>query len=309
MQLSEAQIRALSHLAQYPDEWRSDTPVRQKTLNVLKEKGLVKVTFEPDEGGWLEQITPEGIEAIKDKKIKSPSTWKAYGKTEVRYIVRRGGWETKVAGKILPQVLPTEADAVALGYQQAVWGLRGDEWIGEMSVKYGMIDPYLPVLVEDDERGAVVSYGQSSYGYDIRVDSEFKLFHNLTGGVIDPKKATPDSFVTLTSDDYIEIPANSFVLGKSVEYIRMLPNALSILLGKSTYARCGLVLNFTPLEPDWEGFITIEISNTMPIPVRVYVREGIAQALFFQSPDDCKVTYRTRGGKYNEAQDMQLAIV
>ncbi len=306
MRLSEPQIRALSHLAQYPDEWRTDTPVRQKTLNVLNEKGLVKVAFEPDEGGWIEQITPEGIEAIKGK---APPTWKAYGKTEVRYVARRGGWETKVGNKTLPQVSPTEADAVALGYQRSVWGLRGDEWIGEMSAQHGMIDPYLSVLVEDDERGPVVSYGQSSYGYDIRIDNEFKLFHNLTGGVIDPKKATLDAFVTLTSDDWIEIPANSFVLGKSVEYIRMLPNVLSILLGKSTYARCGLVLNFTPLEPGWEGFITIEISNTMPIPVRVYVGEGIAQALFFQSPDETTVTYRTRGGKYDKAQDMQLAMV
>lgn len=306
MRLSEPQIRALSHLAQYPDEWRTDTPVRQKTLNVLNEKGLVKVAFEPDEGGWIEQITPEGIEAIKGK---APPTWKAYGKTKVRYIARRGGWETKVGNKTLPQVSPTEADAVALGYQRSVWGLRGDEWIGEMSAQHGMIDPYLKELVVEDNRGPVVSFGQSSYGYDIRIDNEFKLFHNLTGGVIDPKKATLDAFVTLTSDDWIEIPANSFVLGKSVEYIRMLSNVLSILLGKSTYARCGLVLNFTPLEPGWEGFITIEISNTMPIPVRVYVGEGIAQALFFQSPDETTVTYRTRGGKYDKAQDMQLAMV
>ncbi len=240
---------------------------------------------------------------------KAPPIWKTYGQTEVRYIARRGGWETKVDGKTLPQVSPTEADAVALGYQRSVWGLRGDEWIGQMAAQHGMIDPYLSHLVEEDERGSVISYGQSSYGYDIRIDNEFKLFHNLTRGVIDPKKADLDSFVTLTSDDFIEIPANSFVLGKSVEYIRMFDNVLAILLGKSTIARCGLVLNFTPLEPGWEGFITIEISNTMPRPARVYVREGIAQALFFQSPDKTTVTYRTRGGKYDKAQDMQLAMV
>ncbi len=300
--LTPAQIRALTYLYQYPDEWRTDTPVRQKTLNILNEKGLVEVV---DDGGWVERITQKGIEAIKPHI----TDWKAYEKTEVRYSAKRGGWQTKIGKEIFPQISPTETDAVVLGYKLATGGLRGDTWIGQMAVQKGMIDPYLPVLVVDDERGPVVSYGQSSYGYDIRIDNEFKLFHNLTGKVIDPKKATLDAFVTLTSDDFIEIPANSFVLGKSVEYIRMLPNVLSVLLGKSTYARCGLVLNFTPLEPGWEGCITIEISNTMPIPVRVYVKEGIAQALFFQSPDDCNVTYRTRGGKYNKAQDIQLPIV
>lgn len=202
----------------------------------------------------------------------------------------------------------TGADVVVAGHRVSSWGLRGDTWIRHMAQTHDMITPYEPKLIESDEWGAVISYGQSSYGYDIRVANVFKLYHNLRGGVIDPKKTRSDSYIDIEAE-FIEIPANSFVLARSVEYLRIPRNVLTLLLGKSTYARCGLLLNFTPLEPAWEGFVTIEISNTMPLPVKVYANEGIAQALFFQSPDECEVSYRDREGKYDHASDLELPKV
>lgn len=240
-------------------------------------------------------------------------SWKTYDDIQVRHDAIAGGWEALVDGKILQGVFEIEVSAVTAAFevvrQNDLWGLRGDVWIEKMCLERQMITPYIPELVAEDEDGRpIISKGQSSYGYDISVANEFKLYHNLRGGVIDPKNTSHNTFIDIQAE-YIDIPPNSFVLAKSVEYIRMLPNVLVILLGKSTYARCGLVLNFTPLEPGWEGFITIEISNTMPLPVRVYANEGIAQALFFQSPDRAKITYDEREGKYHRALDMQLPIV
>lgn len=241
-------------------------------------------------------------------------TWKTYGDIQVRYNTHAGGWQALVDEKVLREVFDDETAAVAGAFAEArqndLWGLRGDVWIEKMCLERQMITPYIPELVAEDEDGnPIISKGQSSYGYDISVADEFKLYHNLRGGVIDPKNTSLDTFINIKVEKYIDIPPNSFVLAKSVEYIRMLPNVLVILLGKSTLARCGLVLNFTPLEPGWEGFITIEISNTMPLPVRVYANEGIAQALFFQSPDQARMTYDKRAGKYHRALDMQLPIV
>jgi len=240
-------------------------------------------------------------------------TWKTYGDIQVRHDAIAGGWEALVDGKILQGVFEDETAAVTAAFeadrQNELWGLRGDVWIEKMCLERQMITPYIPELVAEDEAGnPIISKGQSSYGYDISVANEFKLYHNLRGGFIDPKNTSLDTFIDIEAE-YIDIPPNSFVLAKSVEYIRMLSNVLVILLGKSTYARCGLVLNFTPLEPGWEGFITIEISNTMPLPVRVYANEGIAQALFLQSPDQARMTYDKREGKYHRAPDMQLPIV
>lgn len=189
-------------------------------------------------------------------------------------------------------------------------GLRGDVWIKEMGTQHGMIDPF----VAEQVREGVISYGLSSYGYDIRIADEFRVFrvfHNLYfNGVVDPKNFDASDFIEVTpTEGYIKIPANSFVLGRSVEYIKMPRNVMGIVLGKSTYARCGIVANFCPLEPGWEGHVTIELSNTAPLPARVYANEGIAQILFFQSPDTCLVSYADKAGKYQAAQGLQLPKV
>lgn len=185
-------------------------------------------------------------------------------------------------------------------------GLKGDVSIFQMAHKFNMIDPFIPGQVSD----GVISYGLSSYGYDIRVANEFKVFHNLNDGIVDPKNFDSSNFVEVTVNrGSIEIPPNSFALGRSVEYIKMPRNVTGIVLGKSTYARCGVIINCTPLEAGWEGYITIEISNTTPLPSRIYANEGIAQVLFFQSPDECLVSYADKGGKYMNAQGLQLPKV
>lgn len=183
-----------------------------------------------------------------------------------------------------------------------LWGLRGDKWIEYQAEYYKMISPFIPGQIRD----GVISYGLSSYGYDIRVADEFKIFYNLQSGVVDPKNFDVRNFYEAEVKSYITIPPNSFALGRSVEYIKMPENVLGLLIGKSTYARCGISVNFTPLEPAWEGYITIEISNTTPLPARIYANEGIAQILFFQSPDKCRVSYADKKGKYQKAQGLQL---
>lgn len=174
--------------------------------------------------------------------------------------------------------------------------IKSDVWIIEMAER-GMIDPYVETAV----RVGVISYGPSSYGYDVRVADDFKIFTNVNTTVVDPKTFDAKSFVEFQGE-ICTIPPNSFALGRSVEYMRMPRNVTGIILGKSTYARCGIVTNFTPLEAGWEGHITIEISNTAPLPARIYANEGIAQILFFASDEDCLISYADRaagaGGKY-----------
>ncbi len=166
-----------------------------------------------------------------------------------------------------------------------------------MSLEHGMIEPF----VEQQVRDGVVSYGLSSYGYDIRVASEFKIFTNVNNAIVDPKHFDPQSFVDYKGESCI-IPPNSFVLARTVEYFRIPRNVLAVCVGKSTYARCGLIVNVTPLEPEWEGYLTLEISNTTPLPARVYSNEGIAQLLFFSSDEPCEVSYADRKGKYQNQQ-------
>ena len=316
LKLTQPQLKALAHLELYPDEWRYDTPVAKNCLRKLWQKKLIEIWDEDDPAGgrYLRRakILPAGQLALTNFResygYADSKEWKRYGNVEVRYNNKLGGWQIRVGGVFLEGEYPTETDAIVAGYRQSVCGLRGDTWIRHMALTHDMIAPYEPELIESDERGAVVSYGQSSYGYDIRVANVFKLYHNLRGGVIDPKRTRSDSYIDVEAE-FIEIPANSFVLARSVEYMRIPRNVLVLLLGKSTYARCGLLLNFTPLEPDWEGYITIEISNTMPLPVKVYANEGIAQGLFFQSPDECEVSYGDRAGKYHRALDLELPKV
>ncbi|HEC24726.1 MAG TPA: dCTP deaminase [bacterium] len=169
--------------------------------------------------------------------------------------------------------------------------IKNDNWIEKMA-KGGMISPFESSQVRD----GVISYGVSSYGYDLRISNEFKIFTNINNTVVDPKKFDTKSFVDLVSNVCI-IPPNSFVLGMSVEYFKIPRNVITICLGKSTYARCGIVVNVTPFEPEWEGFVTLEISNTTPLPAKIYANEGIAQVLFFEG-EEPKTSYKDKKGKY-----------
>jgi dCTP deaminase len=171
--------------------------------------------------------------------------------------------------------------------------IKADKWIRRMALEHGMIEPFVDAQV----RAGVVSYGLSSYGYDIRVADEFKVFTNINNTVIDPKNFDPRSFVDIKSDVCI-VPPNSFALARTIEYFRIPRDVLTICLGKSTYARCGIIVNVTPFEPEWEGFVTLEISNTTPLPAKIYANEGIAQVLFLQSDEVCERSYGDKKGKY-----------
>ncbi len=172
-------------------------------------------------------------------------------------------------------------------------GLKADRWIRKMAQEHRMIEPF----VEGQVREGVISYGLSSYGYDMRVANEFRIFTNVYNTVVDPKNFSASSMVEFEGDVCI-IPPNSFVLARSIEYFRVPRSVLCVCLGKSTYARSGLVVNVTPFEPEWEGHVTIEISNTTPLPAKVYANEGISQVLFFEGDEVCEVSYADRKGKY-----------
>ena len=180
-------------------------------------------------------------------------------------------------------------------------GIKADRWIKRMALEHGMIEPF----VERQAREGVVSYGVSSYGYDIRVADEFKVFTNLYSTVVDPKNFDPKSFVDIKADVCI-IPPNSFALARTIEYFRIPRDILTVCLGKSTYARCGIIVNVTPFEREWEGHVTIEISNTTPLPAKIYANEGIAQVLFFQGDEPCEVSYKDKQGKYQAQRGVTL---
>ncbi len=166
-----------------------------------------------------------------------------------------------------------------------------------MAESTGMIEPFEPDQVRQSEQGKVISYGTSSYGYDIRCSNEFKIFTNINSAVVDPKNFDESSFVNFTGDVCI-IPPNSFALARTVEYFRIPRTVLTVCLGKSTYARCGIIVNVTPFEPEWEGYVTLEFSNTTTLPAKIYANEGVAQVLFFEADEECETSYRDRGGKY-----------
>ena len=175
--------------------------------------------------------------------------------------------------------------------------IKSDNWIRRMAKEHRMIEPFAPEQVRHSDGEKIVSYGTSSYGYDVRCASEFKIFTNINSTIVDPKRFDAKSFVDFSGDICI-IPPNSFALARTVEFFRIPRNALVICLGKSTYARCGIIVNVTPLEPEWEGHVTLEFSNTTPLPAKIYANEGIAQMLFFESDEVCATSYRDRGGKY-----------
>ena len=176
-----------------------------------------------------------------------------------------------------------------------------DTWIREMAQQHGMIEPF----IEKQTREGVISYGLSSYGYDARVSNEFKIFTNIDNAIVDPKHFTEQSFVDRKVDVCV-IPPNSFALAQTVEYFRVPRDVLVICLGKSTYARCGLIVNVTPLEPEWEGHVTLEISNTTPLPAKVYANEGLCQFLFMKGEGPCEVSYADRKGKYMKQTGVTL---
>jgi dCTP deaminase len=180
-------------------------------------------------------------------------------------------------------------------------GLKPDHWIKKMSLAHRMIEPF----AESQVRNGVISYGVSSYGYDIRVADEYKIFTNVYSAVVDPKAFDPKSMVDYTGDVCV-IPPNSFALARTIEYFRIPRGVLTICLGKSTYARCGIIVNVTPFEPEWEGYVTLEISNTTPLPARIYSNEGIAQVLFFEADEQCEISYADKKGKYQKQQSIVL---
>jgi len=185
--------------------------------------------------------------------------------------------------------------------------IKSDKWIRRMVEEQNMISPFEAYQVREAGHGKTVSHGTSSYGYDIRCSNEFKVFTNINSAIVDPKHFTPESFVDVTSDVCI-IPPNSFALARSVEYFRIPRKVLVICLGKSTYARCGIIVNVTPLEPEWEGHITLEFSNTTPLPAKIYANEGVAQLLFLESDEECETSYKDRAGKYQGQRGVTLPI-
>ena len=179
--------------------------------------------------------------------------------------------------------------------------IKSDKWIRRMASERGMINPFS----EKQVREGVISFGLSSYGYDLRVADEFKIFTNVNCTVVDPKNFDERSFVTVRSDVCI-VPPNSFALARSVEYFKIPRDVLTICVGKSTYARCGIIVNVTPFEPEWEGFVTLEISNTTPLPAKIYANEGLCQIIFFQSDEVCETSYADRKGKYQAQKGIVL---
>ena len=180
-------------------------------------------------------------------------------------------------------------------------GLKSDTWIRKMASEQAMIEPF----IDNQVRQGVISYGVSSYGYDIRIADEFKIFTNVFSAIVDPKNFDPHSMIDFKGDMCI-IPPNSFALARTIEYFRIPRSVLTLCIGKSTYARCGIIVNVTPFEPEWEGFVTLEISNTTPLPAKIYAHEGIAQVLFFEADEVCETSYADKKGKYQKQQSIML---
>ncbi len=183
--------------------------------------------------------------------------------------------------------------------------VKSDKWIRRMAKEHGLIEPFEPQQIKQKDDQKLISYGTSSYGYDVRCASEFRIFTNINSAIVDPKNFDSNSFVNQDSDVCI-IPPNSFALARTVEYFRIPRNILTICLGKSTYARCGIIVNVTPLEPEWEGHVTLEFSNTTTLPAKIYANEGVAQVIFFESDEVCETSYKDRGGKYQGQKGVTL---
>lgn len=186
--------------------------------------------------------------------------------------------------------------------------IKSDRWIKEMAEKKDMIVPFVDGQVAKQQSKGIISYGNSSYGYDVRCANEFKVFTNINSTIVDPKNFDTRNFIDVVSDVCI-IPPNSFALARTIEYFKIPRNVLTVCLGKSTYARCGIIINVTPLEPEWEGHVTLEFSNTTTLPAKIYANEGVAQMLFFESDENCMVSYKDRKGKYQGQTGVTLPVV
>jgi dCTP deaminase len=186
--------------------------------------------------------------------------------------------------------------------------LRSDKWIRRMAIDHKMIEPFADRQVREEKGERLVSFGLSSYGYDLRVAEEFKVFTNVHNTIVDPKNFNGNAFVDICAKTCI-IPPNSFALARSVEYFRIPRNVLTLCIGKSTYARCGIIVNVTPFEPEWEGYVTLEISNTTPLPAKIYAGEGLAQVLFFMAEEVCEVSYADRKGKYMKQMEITYPCI
>jgi dCTP deaminase len=200
-----------------------------------------------------------------------------------------------------PRSVPTAAAGTLTAIKPTSMSIQSDRWITRMAREHRMIEPFENSQV----RAGVISYGVSSYGYDMRVAPEFKIFTNVMSSIVDPKNFDSNSFVEFEGPVCI-VPPNSFALARSVEYFRIPRNVVTITVGKSTYARCGIITNVTPFEPEWEGFVTLEISNTTPLPAKIYANEGIAQVLFFKGEEEPEVSYKDKKGKYQGQQGVTL---
>ncbi len=183
--------------------------------------------------------------------------------------------------------------------------IKSDKWIKDMALKHGMIEPFQENQVKANGDGRIISYGTSSYGYDVRCADEFKVFTNINSSMVDPKNFDDNSFVNIKSD-VCTIPPNSFALARTVEYFKIPRQVLTLCLGKSTYARCGIIVNVTPLEPEWEGHVTLEFSNTTSLPAKIYANEGVAQFIFLESDEVCETSYKDRDGKYQGQKGVTL---
>ena len=183
--------------------------------------------------------------------------------------------------------------------------IKSDKWIKDMAKNQGMIEPFQENQIKSNGNGRIVSYGTSSYGYDVRCADEFKVFTNINSSMVDPKNLDDQSFVDIKSD-VCTIPPNSFALARTVEYFRIPRQVLTLCLGKSTYARCGIIVNVTPLEPEWEGHVTLEFSNTTSLPAKIYANEGVAQFIFLESDEVCETSYKDRDGKYQGQKGVTL---
>ena len=183
--------------------------------------------------------------------------------------------------------------------------IKSDKWIKEMAQNHGMIEPFQADQVKANDGGKIVSYGPSSYGQDVRCADEFKIFTNINSTVVDPKNFDDNSFVDIKSD-VCTIPPNSFALARTVEYFKIPRQVLTLCLGKSTYARCGIIVNVTPLEPEWEGHVTLEFSNTTSLPAKIYANDGVAQFIFLESDEVCETSYKDRAGKYQGQKGVTL---
>ncbi len=186
--------------------------------------------------------------------------------------------------------------------------IKSDRWIRNMVQQHQMIEPFADSQIKQTSAGRIISYGTSSYGYDVRCANEFKIFTNINSAIVDPLNFDEKSFVDICADVCI-IPPNSFALARTIEYFRIPRNVLTICLGKSTYARCGIIVNVTPLEPEWEGHVTLEFSNTTPLPAKIYANQGVAQMIFLESDEMCMTSYRDRNGKYQGQTGVTLPLL